>query len=770
MLEKIIKIENIKQWQHKRALEQRFDKLNLIYGRNGSGKSTLCKLFNVINDNDKPSIEALKPLECDGNQNLSLRIGGENVTLNSLQTSHIFQVFNQEFIDNNLYIPNAKDRSQLSNYYEFSLGSVSVQKEKEIDTLKAEIDTINGLISPIDRQMLIKFPNKTVSKIRKIKAIATADAEVKDLEAQIIDLKSVEHFKQRKTLSLLSLNKTEFDTSIFTVNIESLSKEAKERVDEHLAKNHKEQNSYWIEQGTKLVTESGDCPFCAQSLSSSSVFNLYQDFINESYINASDKFELDSGQFEIDVRDIGCKIEYLEELVKFNKKAIEAWSDRITGFNPEYDFKQLDSLSTSLLRECVYLIKEKEKDLLLESDFTKFNELFDSVFSSFDFSTYNEIVKYFNDQVTKFLDDLATGSTQTLKTKINEIKETQLRFETQVVNDLDNHKSHTSDKNNKTKKIKKLKEEINQEQVDSIKKHKDSINAILKNFHSMIKIKVLDKDNKGKGGSTRLKYVMTFIDKELSVENVDDNKHIFEQVLSLGDRSALALAFFLSKFAKSNCDSSIIVLDDPMSSLDNYRKDATIVEIEKLINNNYQTIVFSHDPFFLSEIQKYSILSQSTKCFEIDVTYIKSNPLDPDSSQYISSQLVARSNYDSHVLHSYHKEYNKLYDFVAQSKDESKIEIARSIRPILEAYLRFLYPREFDANVWLGNMITMIRDETNESSHFYDTHGRINKITKINEFSKEFHHADGFDTKVQNLDLQTVKSYAEETLQFITGI
>lgn len=182
-----------------------------------------------------------------------------------------------------------------------------------------------------------------------------------------------------------------------------------------------------------------------------------------------------------------------------------------------------------------------------------------------------------------------------------------------------------------------------------------------------------------------------------------------------------------------------------MSSLDNYRKDATIVELEKLINNGYQTIVFSHDPFFLSEIQKYSVLSQHTKCFEIDVSYKKSDPLKADSSQYISSQMVERSDYDSHVLHSYHKEHNKLYDFVADAKEESKVEVARSIRLILEAHLRFLYPRELNEDVWLGNMITMILEETVPTSHFYDT-------------------------QIQSLDLQTVQSYAQETLHFITGI
>ncbi|CAH1558410.1 conserved hypothetical protein [Vibrio jasicida] len=770
MLEKIIKIENIKQWQHKRALSQGFGKLNLIYGRNGSGKSTLSKIFNYINDSDPEAISALKPIESQGVPNLTLRIGGDTITLSSIETPYNFQVFNQEFIDSNLYIPNAKDKSQLTNYYEFSLGKVSVSKEQEIERLKAENVQINSQLTPLEARLTTKFPNKSVAKIRTIKAISNADDKIATLQAQIQDLKSVEHYKKRKTLSELVLSKPVLDSSVFTLNIESLSKEAQDKVEQHIATHLKERDVTWIETGTELVNESGNCPFCAQPLASSNIFNLYQDFINESYIKASDKFELESDQFELDVRDIGCKIESLEALVESNKKIIEDWSDRITGYDLNYDFKELDRLSTDLLRECVELIKDKKKDLLLQTDFTRFNQLFKQVFDAVDFTAYNDQVIAFNQKLADFLLKLATGSTQSLQAEIDKIEETKKRFEQQVVDDLATHKSLSDEKSSKSKKIRELKAEIDKEQEDSIKEHKDSINSLLKNFHSMIRIKELEKDNKGKNGSTRLKYVITFIDKELSVENSDDNKHIFEHVLSLGDRSALALAFFLSKFAKSNNDKSIIILDDPMSSLDNYRKDATIVEIEKLINNGYQTFVFSHDPFFLSEIQKYSILSQFTQCFEIEVTYKKSNPLNPDSSQFISSQIIEKNNYDSHVLHSYHKEYNKLYEFVSDARDECKTEIARSIRPILEAHLRFLYPREFNEGVWLGNMITMIRNETDPNSHFFDKHGQIAQIAKINEFSKDFHHADGFDTKIQSLDLQTVQSYAQETLVFVTGI
>lgn len=366
MLERIIKIENVKQWQHKRALQQGFDKLNLIYGRNGSGKSTLSKVFNFINENNRAAIEALKPLETNVMPTLTLRVGGQNVTLDSLQTPFNFQVFNQEFIDSNLYIPKSKDRSQLSNYYEFSLGKVSVLKEQEIDKLKAEIEKINVQLSPIETRLTTKFPQKTVAKIRGIKATPNADAEIEKLDAQIRDLKSVEHYKNRSKLAPLALTKPDLDTSVFTLNIESLSKEAQEKVELHIANNLKERDVMWLETGTQLVSESDNCPFCAQPLANSNIFKLYQDFINDSYTQASDKFESDSDKFESDVRAIGCKVEDLEALVKSNNEIIKTWSDRIQGFNPQYDFQNLDSLSTSIELECVKLINEKKKGVFVK--------------------------------------------------------------------------------------------------------------------------------------------------------------------------------------------------------------------------------------------------------------------------------------------------------------------------------------------------------------------------------------------------------------------
>jgi wobble nucleotide-excising tRNase len=770
MLERILKIENIKQWQHKGGLNQTFDQLNLIYGRNGSGKSTLCKIFESINHKDKSSIQALQPIESKDKQNLQLKFNSYNLSLDNFQSDFPFRVFNQAFIDNNLYISNSKDRKQLSNYYDFSLGYVSVEKEKKIDHLKSENENLTAQISPITIRLSTKFPSKTITQIRSTKEIPDCDKKIEILKEQLQDLKSVDHFKKRKSLSLLSLDKPKLDTDIFTLNIETLSKEAEEKVNLHIAHNLKEQDKQWIELGTNLVTESNQCPFCAQSLTSSPIFHLYQEFMNESYLTASSNFELSGSAFELNVIDIGVKIEELEQIVKINKEIIREWADRLDEIPLDYNFSLLDRLSTKLELESYKLVREKTKDLLSKIDLTIFYGIFHEIFDGLDFTDYNNEVNKFNEAIKKFIDSLAKDTMLSIQSQIDEIEASKLRFSPEVIKALEEIKRLESLKTENTSKIKELREEITKDQEESIKNHKDSINEILQSFHSMIRIKELEKDNRGKGGSTRLKYVITFINNELSALDEEQHHHIFEHILSLGDRSALALSFFLSRFSKSNNDNSIIILDDPMSSLDRYRKDATIIQIAKLLQNKYQTFVFSHDPFFLSDIYKHSILSKNTNCFEIEVSYKDLDPLKPDSAKYISSKMIDRDNYDSYVLHSYHKEYNKLYDFVSNGREADKVEIARSIRPILEAYLRFLYPKEFIKGMWLGDMITKIRQETDRSSIFYDKHGKFSSIERINEFSKTYHHAESFDTKIQDLDFSTVQYYAKDTLQFITGL
>jgi wobble nucleotide-excising tRNase len=256
----------------------------------------------------------------------------------------------------------------------------------------------------------------------------------------------------------------------------------------------------------------------------------------------------------------------------------------------------------------------------------------------------------------------------------------------------------------------------------------------------------------------------------LALENELDSQFLLTEALSMGDKSALALAFFLSKFKGKINAYDIIIFDDPMSSLDSHRRNTTILELSDIINRGAQVFVFSHDAYFLSDMKKYASNSVNSKCFELSVNINDLNPFDMNSSKIFKSKIIHKNNFDNYIRSSYELEYKALYDFVENPSDNGKVNVARLIRPILEAYMRMHLPNHFTEGHWLGEMIKKIRDETDSSSVLFDSTNCLKQIEQINEFSKTYHHSDGFDTKIRELNTQELHGIAKNTLMFITGL
>jgi wobble nucleotide-excising tRNase len=109
--------------------------------------------------------------------------------------------------------------------------------------------------------------------------------------------------------------------------------------------------------------------------------------------------------------------------------------------------------------------------------------------------------------------------------------------------------------------------------------------------------------------------------------------------LSEGDRSAIALAFFLTKLDHAIEDSSspatrpTLVFDDPVSSFDSHRRDVTIEIIRDLLFNDaiLQAIVLSHDAHILNDLlisvnkkqENDAIKTVTTAEFEIKINDIE---------------------------------------------------------------------------------------------------------------------------------------------------
>ena len=108
-----------------------------------------------------------------------------------------------------------------------------------------------------------------------------------------------------------------------------------------------------------------------------------------------------------------------------------------------------------------------------------------------------------------------------------------------------------------------------------------------------------------KGRSPRSTYQVLINDVrvELGDENTPISKPSFRNTLSAGDRSTLALAFFLAKLELDpELKNKVVVFDDPLTSQDLSRRTWTQQRICRIAKRAKQVIVLSHEPNFLKLI------------------------------------------------------------------------------------------------------------------------------------------------------------------------
>ncbi|MGM7904636.1 AAA family ATPase [Yersinia enterocolitica] len=779
MLYKIAKINNIKQLHHTSSPDHNFVPLNLVYGNNGAGKSTICKIFNHLNKRDFSLIDKLKSIECQENEIADLNLlFSDKGTVTSYSRKNIgdlpwsFRVFDQDFIDNNVYTGAKIASSNLKNYHDFCLGDASVEKQNEINELKKQNESNANPSNILKAAIESKFhSNLDIKKIIKIKANKSADEKIEKLNKRISDLSEITALKSRARPQNIEYSSASIDLSFFNVSLDALSKTAKDKVDEHIQIHMKERDVGWLEDGLSLVTDSGGCPFCAQSLNTSPVFSMFKEFLGHEYENAVSNFEEHSSNHYLKLSAEVKKLEKIKSIIDSNTIVIDSWRDKVKINLVELDVSSFISKFYDV-NECLdRAIQAKMKDIFSIIDVENLNSGYKTLLGSIDFSSYMQSVITASEQIDSYLLTLDQANVSEIQKDIDNLNNSKIRYQDEtIVKAIKSFEDFESKRKSNEARIKVLRSEVASEQEELIAAHKDEVNNLLAGFNSNIRIMDIDRDNKASGGNTRFKFKIAFLGRELALENELDSQFLLTEALSMGDKSALALAFFLSKFKSKINKSDIIIFDDPMSSLDSHRRNTTILELSDLMNRGAQVFVFSHDAYFLSDMRKYASNSANSKCFELAVSINDLDPYNVNSSKIFKSKIIHKNNFDNYVRNSYELEYKTLYSFVENPTDEDRVNIARLIRPILEAYMRMHLPNHFTEGHWLGDMIKAIRDETDVNSILYDSTNCLKQIEQINEFSKKYHHSDGFDTKVRELNTQELHGVAKNTLMFITGL
>ena len=215
----------------------------------------------------------------------------------------------------------------------------------------------------------------------------------------------------------------------------------------------------------------------------------------------------------------------------------------------------------------------------------------------------------------------------------------------------------------------------------------------------------------------------------------------------------LALALFLARItADPALAETIVVLDDPFASLDNFRRHFTAIEIRKLCGRAAQTIVLSHEKSFLrllwDKIDKHTI-----KCVAIQT----------GGAPGITT--IAPYNIETETNPRRITERMKIEEFVEGEHHEPGY-IRTRLRTVCEDFYRRGDPGLFGESSSLDKIIRTLESAPAD----YPYKGAVEDLSDINTYSRGEHHAEVEDDPSVELSEEELKGFCRQVLRLTCGM
>ena len=291
------------------------------------------------------------------------------------------------------------------------------------------------------------------------------------------------------------------------------------------------------------------------------------------------------------------------------------------------------------------------------------------------------------------------------------------------------------------------------------KQYGEKINYYLEHvFNTPFKIdSIWSGSYRGNQKEPKLEYVLKFNGAEIDLAG--ESNASFKNVLSEGDKNTIAFSFFLAKLINDpGYTNKIVVFDDPLTSLDQNRRLATIDQLVKLYNECKQVIVLSHNLHFLIDLDGRNDMRRADKKV---VMIVKG----------VNNAKIERWELKREWIDKYKQSILKMEDFVKNPHPDNQEGAVNSIRLTLELMLKLKFCKYLnDQNGTLGNLITDLEGST---CTFVNSNKSevIEKLRSLCEASWRTHHASVEEREVYHevtLTMAEAVGYVNQTLHMLS--
>ena len=654
-----------------------FGRFNLIYGWNGSGKTTISRILRDLQYYRKPT---------HGEAALSVN-DKDLLGANFPDSPVLVRVFNRDFISENVF-PSGRSTNPI-----LILGQESVQNQKRLDFYKSMLPHVNALLqkaradeanaeSTLDghcitrgtviRERLRGPGSSRYSNYNKSHYRLHAERLVKDeLASELIldDIQKEELTSQHRSSPKPEINEIEYKGSDFIDLRERISKLLPITVVSHAIDSLKDkvELSDWVRRGLHLHQEenTSSCLFCEQPMPAGRMAELEAHFsaAYEEFVSSLEELtgEIDAIRECLSSLDLPREAEFYDHLVG-DYRSIRPEIDNYQNHAKKY----LDSLTAVLLEKTAHpfsaiTMNGGSPQLPDNSVWTRFNDLI---------ANHGLVSQNHIENVNNAASKLESGL---VAEELNEFRNLtkRLQVSSMMVGALN-------------RQAMAIRSEISRLEVE-ITEHRKPAEELNDDLRSYLGHGDLQLEVKGNG------YVL-------------NRSGVPASELSEGEITAIALLYFLKSLTDHRFDltKGVVVLDDPVSSLDANSLFLAFGFIRDRTRDAGQLIVLTHNFSFFREMRNW---------FKFINPRNEKNAAKLPAHFYMINCTVENEVRNSKIerldplLENFESDYQYLFACVSRAANSSSTDLATNYplpniaRRLLEAFLAFRQPG-VSGNLW----------------------------------------------------------------------
>ncbi|MBH0269693.1 AAA family ATPase [Helicobacter pylori] len=690
-----------------------FKHYNIIFGNNGCGKTSLTRAFELLIPKNK-HIEKYRTISADKSPSIEFECEDRSYKIEPNGDIRVppfkVEIYNSDFLHNNAPLNSEFGLKKLDDGTIILEGSVLGEETKEINQLKDcrgkvekrqkkikdENDSENTLSAKQESE--IKKYDKEIEKIRKKMTSNTIKITPDEIGINDFCKVSKDKFKYQedvltnleKDFNKLNEAMKKFDglkemelpkdyqtikdklEFLFSFDIDKEAGEVSKKIKEHISKVGRE----FIEKGIKLQKEMPDnaCPFCTQKITNN-IIQAYTSYFNKSI----EQFNQDSLEISGTLKNI---------LNQWNIKEILQSFERFEPFMEDFlkEKKSLENALEQIKDSLEELQKEVDKKEGAKNE-EKFQEIDKKLLE------IQENIQQCVGETGKILNQKKEQKKKLKKLK-TELKEARIKKAKHDSYDWQKSKEEAERKLSvlvsRNKRLKCLLEKIDNKlkglydqkrpDIKIINSYLKALNLLKYSLHEDYRI-VLNSD------------ALENSKAEMILENSEA-----EMILSGGEKTTLAFAYFLARlklfYKKEDLKDLVVIIDDPISSLDEqriYNTSDIVAKINQELagealkdEDKAQVFVLTHNHTFMARL--INMVGKHARYFQ----------LERNQNQL---KIVCKNEVVGYFDTFYLLLFKEVYEFAKKEKvqDDCKeaINYGNKVRILLESFLKINFIDSF---------------------------------------------------------------------------